>query len=450
MTKIKKKINFGTTEADAAISIIKRIKSVDGKAFIVGGAVRDCLLGHIIKDVDVATNLLLTDLVDLFGESNVNFVGESFGVAIVSHMDEKVEVATFRKDGEYSDGRRPDSVEFSDSAEEDSKRRDLTINALYYDPVEFVIHDFHGGMADIELATINTVGDPVDRFAEDYLRMLRVVRFASALSFNVAANVQAEICKSAYKISQISGERLFMELDKMFRRSPVAALCLLRRLRLLKHVLLEVDDLIGLQQPLNWHPEGDVWDHILVMLTAMSKPASSELVWSVILHDIGKSSTYGVNTKGRICFHGHDEVGAEMVENILRRLKCSSKFIKTVSSVVENHTKMAMLLNAKRSKVRRQLARPTIDLDLALCRLDAIGKGSACNFTNYDRLKEMKEEYVSKPAVPPPLVTGVDAMNIGIVQGPEIGRVLRQIQDLQLEGSISTREEAILHLQMSL
>jgi poly(A) polymerase len=447
MKKVKVNLKFDSSEGKAAVDIVFNIMASHRQAFIVGGAVRDAILGLEPKDVDVATDMHPSELVNVFGVDNVNFVGESFGVAIVSHMGEKVEVATFRKDGVYMDGRRPESVEFSSNMKDDADRRDLTMNALFFCPGNKVVIDFHGGLKDLKNGVVRTVGDPHRRFGEDFLRMLRVVRFASRLKFTVDTDTVEAIKDNAHRINDISGERIFMELDKMFTKSPVIALAMLRRFGLLKHVLPEVEALIGVEQPPHWHPEGDVWNHVIIMLGSMKKPAESSLAWAVLLHDIGKPSTAGINDKGNICFHGHASVSADMAEDILRRMKCSSKFIATVCSVVGNHMKMHQLSKAKRSKVRRQLARPTIDIDLELSRLDSIGKGAASDLSDYNRMLEIQAEFVNEPPVPEPLVNGRDAMSVGIESGPEMGAILREVQDLQLMGQLNSKEEAMEFLR---
>jgi len=443
-------ISFDSPEGRAAVDIATRIRDNGGQAFIVGGAVRDVLLGMNPKDVDVATDLLPRDLEKIFGKGRVNFVGESFGVAIVKHMGEHVEVATFRKDGEYSDGRRPDTVEFSDSPETDSQRRDLTINALFFDPVDNVILDFHGGLEHIDNGIIKTVGEPEDRFSEDFLRMLRVVRFASRLGFTVENRTARAIIKMADRILDISGERIFMELEKMVTRTPVGSIRLLDELGLLKRILPEVYAMKGVEQPPHYHPEGDVFVHTMLMLDEMKKPASQELAFSVLFHDIGKPPTASINKKGFPCFYGHEEKGAEMAMSIFKRLKCSNKLSNAVCSVIENHVRFAGMSKCRLSKIRRQMARQTIDLDLELCRLDAIGKGAACNLTNHGKLMEFRDQFRNEPAVPAPLITGNDLIASGVPRGPEIGALLRKIQDLQLQGDISTAEEALAFAKKSL
>ena len=445
--KINKELKFNSGEGKAAISIVNMIQDLDGQAFIVGGAVRDALLGIEPKDVDIATDQRLESLASIFGKDNVNFVGESFGVAIVSHMGEKVEVATFRKDGEYTDGRRPDTVEFSTSAEDDSNRRDLTINALFFDPVENVLHDFHGGLEDLEDSIIRTVGDPVQRFSEDNLRMLRVVRFASRLGFTVAAATQDAIRSRAGHIVEVSGERVFMELDKMLVKSPAVAMVLMRTLGLLKFVLPEVDALVGVEQSPDYHPEGDAWNHVMLILSHMEEGVSSDLAWAALLHDIGKPSTTGINDKGNICSHGHAKLGADMARVVLGRLKGPKKFTDAVCSVINNHMKMISIASSKRSTIRRTLARPTIELDLELCRLDALGKGTACNLANHEKLMKLQAEFANEPVIPPPLVDGRDAMDVGFPQGPGLGVILREVQELQLMGELVSKEGAMEFLR---
>jgi poly(A) polymerase len=448
------KLEFNTPEGLAAIAVIEAIRAAGGQAFIVGGAVRDVILGMEPKDVDIATDFTPDMVTHALFKNRVKLVGKSFGVALVNMMGHDIEVATFRKDGVYTDGRRPDSVEFSKSAEEDSRRRDLTMNALYFDPITSEVIDFHGGLGDIENGIIRTVGLPEMRFAEDFLRMLRVARFASRFNFSVDKKVVSVIKRMASNVNSISGERIFMEVDKMITRTPVESMELMRRLGLLEHILPEVEDMIGVEQPPHHHPEGCVWTHTLLVLENMDTPAPSELAWSALLHDIGKPPTKGVNSNGNICFHGHAKESTEMAKDILkRRMRCSNDFTNNVCTIIANHTKLAFSCKGesiKIDKIRRHMARETIDLELALCRLDALGKGASCNLDNYRKLMEFREQFQNEPAVPPPLVTGNDIIEAGIPRGPEIGTMLRKIQDMQLQGDIGTREEALSFVKSSM
>jgi len=279
--------------------------------------------------------------------------------------------------------------------------------------------------------------------------MLRVVRFASRLKFTVEEKTKDAIQFMAHKIGSISGERLFMELERMLLKSPATAVSMLRDLDLLQHVLPEVGNLVGVEQPPHYHPEGDAWNHVMLMLShlEMEKNTSSELVFAVLLHDIGKPGTIGTNDKGNICFHGHDELSAEMACAVLGRLKASNKFTDVVCSVIANHMKMISVASSKRSTVRRQLSRPTIELDLELCRMDALGKGDACNLSNHKRLLELQAEFDNEPVMPPPLVNGRDAMSLGFEAGPGLGVVLREVQELQLMGELNSKDDAMEFLR---
>ncbi len=422
----------------AAYDIARRLQAAGYQACTVGGCVRDRFLGSMPKDVDVTTDATPDVLQQIFPHTYA--VGAAFGVVIVREGDLHTDVATFREDGGYQDGRHPDSVTFSD-AEHDAQRRDFTINALFYDPQAEQVIDFVDGLRDLDAGVIRTVGDPDRRFGEDYLRMLRAVRFTARFDFELDPATRAAIIKHAPKITGISPERIFNELTKMLcGPQPQLAFRLLDETGLLEQVLPEISAMKGVTQPPQFHPEGDVFVHTLLLLEMMVHP-TPEIAWSALLHDVGKPPTLAIGPHGRETFPSHNRVGAEMTETILQRLRCSRQFIDCVRETVYNHMTFAEVQKMRPSTLRRLLGRPDFDCELELHRLDCL----SCHryVDNYvfllDRLAALRDE----PPVPEPLVQGRDLIGRGVEPGPVIGEILRELEELQLNGEIITREAAL-------
>lgn len=420
---------------------IRRLHEAGYESFRVGGCVRDRLLGRPAKDVDVTTAAPPAVVTSAFPQTYA--VGAKFGVVVV-HMPGgiDIEVATFRSETGYADGRRPDTIAFS-SAPVDSTRRDFTINALYYDPETETIHDYHDGLADLRRGLIRCIGDPARRFAEDYLRMLRAVRFAAEFRLRMDPETRGAILPLAYRLAEISAERVRDELTRMLTgHNPAGAFRDLMDLGLLRHWLPEVQAMAGIPQPPEYHPEGDVWVHTLLLLHGLRAP-SPELGWAALLHDVGKPPTLeDADTKPR--FPCHAQHGAGMARDILTRLRTSRNLRDAVHDIVRNHMAFADLPRMKRSTVRRLLVRPTFPHELELHRLDC--RASHGKTDNYCLALDRMHEFANEPVLPPPLLTGADVLAHGIPSGPRIGNLLQQARELQLEGRLTTRDKALAWL----
>ncbi|MES2595816.1 MAG: CCA tRNA nucleotidyltransferase [Verrucomicrobiota bacterium] len=430
---------------ETAIQIIQKLRRSGHEALLAGGCVRDHLLGREPKDFDVATSATPEQVEALFPCTQM--VGAHFGVVIVKLHDVHVEVATFRTDGSYKDGRRPESVTFS-TAEEDAQRRDFTINGLFRDPIDDRIIDYVGGLADLEKRVLRAIGEPVRRFDEDKLRLLRAVRFATVLDFDIEPETWKAICEFAPLIQSVSAERIRDELVKIFLHpNRLRGFDLLVNSGLMEQVLPEILVLKGVEQPPQWHPEGDVFIHTRLMLSLLPEHVSLPLVMSVLLHDIAKPATFTVDETGRIRFNGHDKLGAEMSGDIMRRLKFPNDVIEPTQVAVEHHMAFKDVKKMKKSTLKRMMARPTWPDELALHRVDCLGSNGLLD--NYDFMKAKSEEFSQQPLIPKPLLNGRDLIDLGWQPGKHLGDVLTKVQDAQLEGTITTREEAVEWLKTS-
>jgi poly(A) polymerase len=429
---------------DAAKELARRLKAAGHEAFFAGGCVRDRLLDHEPKDYDIATSATPAEVTKLFPGSNE--VGAHFGVVIAKHGGHHVEIATFRTDGSYKDGRRPESVTFS-TPEEDAKRRDFTINGLFENPETGEVIDFVGGLTDLRNGVIRAIGDPKARFEEDGLRLLRAVRFAARLGFEIEPETDAALRDCAPLLDRISPERIRDEFSRILttprRRKGVEHLV---DTDLLRHFLPEFLETIGCDQPPEWHPEGDVYTHTLIMLEMLEPDAPLELCLAVLLHDIAKPPTRTIDSdSGRIRFNGHDAMGAGMAETILRRLKYPNQVIASVVSMVARHMQFMNVQRMRTAKLKRFMAEPTFPMEMELHRVDC---GSSNGFTdNYEFLQAKEAEFAAEPLIPAPLVTGRDLIQLGLKPGPRFKEVLELIQTEQLEGRLSEREEALGYLR---
>ena len=424
---------------DIALNILRTLHAAGYEAWLVGGCVRDELRGVAPKDFDIATNALPEQVESLFPKTIG--VGKSFGVMLVLENDQQFEVATFRAESGYTDGRRPDTVTFGD-AEADALRRDFTINGLFLNPITEELRDWVGGEADLKARVLRTIGDPAERFGEDHLRLLRAVRFAAQLDFQIEPATFAAVQQHAEKINRVSAERIRDELLKLFRPPHAArGLDLLRDSGLLAHVLPEMMLTIGCEQSPEYHPEGDVYKHIRLMLDSMAEDAPAELPWTILLHDIAKPATAAVGEDGRIHNYGHDKLGAEMSEVILERLKFPRKQIDAIVFTVLKHMNLAAAPKMRKAKLRRMLLRPTFDLELEQHRIDCLGSHAKLDI--YDFLCTEQAALAEQPALIEPLVSGRDLIDLGIKPGPPMGELLNAIRDLQLAEEFSTREEAL-------
>lgn len=427
----------------AALDVIQTLRRAGHQALLAGGCVRDFLLGKEPKDYDVATSATPDQVVQLFPGALT--VGAHFGVVVVRKDHEQIEVATFRTDGSYHDGRRPESVTFA-SAQEDAQRRDFTVNGLFRDPVEDRIIDYVGGEADLRARVLRAIGDAERRFEEDRLRLLRAVRFATVLGFEIEAGTWEAVCRHAEAIRTVSAERIRDELVKIFLHpNRLRGFDLLVESGLMREVLPEILALQGVEQPPNWHPEGDVFVHTRLMLSLLPGKVSLPLVLSVLLHDIAKPATFTVDETGRIRFNGHDKLGAEMAGDILRRLKFPNDVIEPTVVAVEHHMVFKDVKKMRNSTLKRMMARPTWDDELALHRVDCLGSNGLLD--NYEFMKAKREEFSQAPLIPERLLTGADLIALGWQPGKALGAVLLEVQNAQLEGVITTREEALAWVQ---
>lgn len=432
-----------TTAREAAEALAARLHAAGHTALFAGGCVRDRLLDRIPKDYDIATSATPQEVIRLFPGSNE--VGAHFGVVIAKHSGHHVEIATFRTDGSYKDGRRPESVTFS-SPEEDAMRRDFTINGMFEDPVSGEIIDFVGGLSDLRAGVIRAIGDPVARFEEDGLRLLRAVRFATRLGFTIDRTTMAALTDRAELLDRISPERVRDEFSHILttarRRDGIE---LLVKTGLLGRFLPEFLETLGCDQPPEWHPEGDVYTHTLIMLDMLGPEAPLALCLAVLLHDIAKPPTRSVDDNGRIRFNGHDALGAEMAEAILRRLRYPNDVIDAVVPMVARHMQFMHVQQMRTAKLKRFMSAPTFRLEMELHRVDC---GSSNGFTdNYDFIRQKESEFAAEPLIPPPLVTGRDLIDLGMKPGPRFKELLEAVQTEQLEGRILDRGPALEYLR---
>ena len=423
----------------AAKEVALRLRAAGYHALFAGGCVRDTLLGRHPKDYDVATDALPEQVMDLFPGALT--VGAHFGVVIVKRDGHQVEVATFRKDGEYVDGRHPESVVFS-SPEEDAKRRDFTVNGLFADPESGAVIDYVEGQEDIEKRVIRAIGDPAARFGEDQLRLMRAIRFSTVLGFEIQSTTWAALKLLAPNISRVSEERVRDEFIKILAHpNRVRGFDLLVESGLMQVILPEIVDLMGCTQPPQFHPEGDVFVHTRLMLSFLPADCSLPLVLSVLLHDIAKPATRTIDPDGRIRFNGHDRLGAEMAEVILRRMKFPNDVIEPTVEAVANHMIFKDVKKMRVAKLKRFMARNGFDDELELHRVDCLGCHGLLD--NHEFVRAKQEEFANAPLIPERLITGADLIELGWKPGPALGAKLIDVQTLQLEGKITTREEAL-------
>src|SRR6266705_5874915 len=422
-----------------AREVAPRLRERGHIAYFAGGCVRDMVRGLVPKDYDIATDARPEAVQTLFPRTFA--VGAHFGVIIVLENGFQFEVATFRSDEAYIDGRRPSAVHFS-SPEEDAKRRDFTINGMFYDPVAEKVIDFVGGRADIDAKLVRAIGDPAQRFAEDRLRMLRAVRFATVLDYQIDQNTWDALVANAPSINQISTERIHEELVRIFL-SPnrTRGWDLLDSSGLMRAILPEIDAMKGCAQPEQFHPEGDVFEHTRLMLQFLPGKVSVPLVFAVLLHDVAKPRTATVDNTGRIRFNAHDRIGAEMTEEIMRRLRFSGAEIDATVEMVRQHMVFKDVPKMRVAKLKRFIARPTFDDELELHRVDC--EGSHRMLDNYEFLLRKRDEFANEPIIPPPLVRGDDLIALGLKSGPKFGEIREAVETRQLEGTLRTRDEAL-------
>ena len=446
-----------------ASSIVRTLRDRGHQAYLVGGCVRDLLLGHHPADYDVATDATPDEVMRIFPETYA--VGAQFGVVLVPapkehlshrHSEEQshekaafsghshrfcVEVATFRCDIGYSDGRHPDQVRFSGSPEEDVKRRDFTINGLLLDPLNDQVLDFVGGRKDLAAGIIRAIGEPLMRFSEDRLRMLRAVRFAARFNYKIDSVTFQAIQCLAREIAQVSRERVRDELTRMLTEGHARlAFELLDQVGLLHEVLPEIEAMKGVEQPPEFHPEGDVFTHTLMLLENLPHPCPATLAWGALLHDVGKPPTFR-RASDRIRFDEHAEVGTKMSEAICRRLRFSAHDSDQIQALVENHMRFQHVRQMKDSTFKRFIRMPGFDQHLELHRLDC--ESSHRNLGLYNFTREKITRLPPQAVHPAPLVTGEDLIAAGYSPGPQFKQILTAVEDAQLEGRVTSREQAM-------
>jgi len=425
--------------ASTAREIVQRLQTAGFRAFWVGGCVRDFLLGREPQDYDIATSARPAEMERLFPRTIP--VGRQFGVLVVVEQGTQFQLATFRAEADYRDGRRPETVVFAD-AEADALRRDFTVNGLFYDPLTEALHDWVGGRADLTARFIRTIGQPEERFAEDHLRLLRAVRFAAQLDFAIEPATFAAIHQLAPKITAVSAERIRDELIKLFTPPHAArGLVLLRDSGLLEHVLPELAATVTCAQSPDYHPEGTVFEHLRLMLAQLPVPCPESLPWAVLLHDIAKPVTASTDpVTGSIHFYGHEKIGAEMARVILQRLRFPGKQIDEIAACVLHHMQFKDVLQMRQATRRRLILRETFPLELALHRLDCLG--SHGSLEHYDFMQAQAADLAKQPALHPPLLNGHDLIALGVPPGIELGRLLHELRDHQLQGDLTTADEA--------
>ncbi len=416
---------------------IAKLKAAGHRAYLVGGCVRDLLLGIKPKDFDIATDARPDRIMDLF--PNSGRVGAHFGVVLVRDVFAQVEVATFRSDQEYEDGRRPTSVHFESDPRQDVLRRDFTINGLLMDPETCEVLDYVGGRADIGGRIIRAIGDPDARFQEDHLRLLRAIRFAARLGFEIEPETFAAIRRHHALILRVSAERIRDELVRILTEGGARrGFELLDESGLLSDILPEIAAMKGVEQPPQYHPEGDVWVHTLMLLEQLDHPTPA-LALGALLHDVGKPPTFRV--ADRIRFDGHVEAGVELARGILNRLRFSRDTSEQVEALVANHMKFKDVPKMKDSTLKRFLRMPDFDEHLELHRLDVLSSNR--NLESYEFVKQKLAEFPDEHLKPPRLLTGADLMAEGYQPGPQFSKILSAVEDAQLEGRIHTTGEAL-------
>jgi poly(A) polymerase len=442
---------------DFATLITQTLRQQGFQAYLVGGCVRDLLLLREPADYDVATSATPAQVMEFFPETYA--VGAQFGVVLVPLPQQQrneeelrkkegvpsqarvIEVATFRSDLGYSDGRRPDEVRFSVDPREDVARRDFTINGMMLDPVTGEVLDYVGGRKDLEAGIVRTIGDPEQRFAEDKLRMLRAVRFAARFEYEIEAATFSAMQDHAPEIQRVSRERVRDELTRMLTEGHARrAFLLLDQSGLLKEVLPEISAMKGVEQPVEFHPEGDVLVHTLLLLDHLPHPCPPTLAWGALLHDVGKPATFR-RAPDRIRFDGHVDVGAKIAEEICQRLRFSNQDVTQVVALVENHMRFSHVTRMKESTLKRFLRLPEFDQHLALNRADSLA--SHRNLSTYELIRAKLAQIPVEQIRPTLLVTGDDLISAGYMPGPGFREILESVEDAQLEGRLASRDAAL-------
>jgi poly(A) polymerase len=445
---VKKEMNLSSDKAIEATRIARTLREHGHSAYLVGGCVRDLLLNREPADYDVATSATPDEVIRIFPQTYA--VGAQFGVVLVPVLRDTadgeranyaIEVATYRSDGAYSDGRHPDEVQFSNDARLDVQRRDFTINGLLLDPDTAEVLDYVGGRDDLQRCIVRTIGEAHQRFAEDKLRMLRAVRFAARFGYTIHEQTFAAIRELTPQIHQVSRERVRDEILKMLTEGHARrAFELLDQTTLLQQVLPEVKKMQGVQQPPQYHPEGDVWVHTLMLLDGLPAGCSKTLALGALLHDVGKPPTFRV-APDRIRFDGHAEIGTKMAAEICRRFRLSNDDTDQVLSLVANHMRFGQVAQMKDSTLKRFFRLPGFEQHLELHRLDCMS--SHRDLSLYDFAREKFHALPAEQIRPAPLITGEDLIAAGYQPGPQFKELLTAVEDAQLDEKITSKEEAM-------
>jgi poly(A) polymerase len=429
-----------------ALTIIRVLRAYGHEALLAGGCVRDRLLGREPKDYDIATSARPEQVKDAFEKTEA--VGEAFGVMLVIQGGAAYEVATFRSDGEYRDGRHPDSVTFS-SPQEDALRRDFTVNAMFLDPDTQEVMDFAGGQADLEKKLIRAVGDPSRRFEEDKLRVLRALRFSVQLGFEIEKETWEAAKAYAPQIVMVAWERIQVELTKILcSPSPRRGIELLDAAGLLEPLLPELLPMKGCTQPEPFHPEGDVWIHTLLLMDQLREP-SPALAWAGLLHDVGKPKTRTHEEGDRIRFNGHESAGAEMALEVCKRLKMSGEATDAIVTLVADHLRLSPIKDMKLATLKRLLRRPDFPDLLELHRADCLASHAGMELYEFakEKLAEFESAQEAQSMRPQALLDGADLIAMGYRPGPVFKEILNAVEDEQLEGRILDREKALEYVK---
>ncbi len=423
-----------------AVSILSKLKDNGFETYFVGGFVRDKLLGNnSCKDIDIVTSATPNEIIDIFPHTYK--IGIAFGIVNVIENGLPFEVATFREEDNYKDGRHPEQIKYTKCPQLDALRRDFTINAIYYDPINDKIYDYTEGLNDIKRGILRTIGIPEQRFKEDYLRILRAIRFSNRFGFKLDSKITETIPALAPNLRYLSWERIRDEINKiLIGNNPDKAFLSMYKLGILDIILPEISAMLGVQQPKEYHPEGDVFTHTMLMLKNMTWK-SLELAWAILLHDVAKPPTFAFNEKGKECFYCHDAVGEKISIKIMERFKHPNKLVERVSFAVKNHMRFANVVEMKKAKCERLIAADTFPLELELHRLDCISSNGFNKSYLY-----ILDTVIAKKGIrelPYPLLSGKELIELGLKPGKNFGLILNELQEKQLEGILKEKQDAI-------
>ncbi len=426
-----------------ALAILQRLREKGFAAYFAGGCVRDRILGVAPKDYDIATDARPQVVQGLFDETVA--IGAAFGVIMVVIDGDPFEVTTFRADAPYLDGRRPSAVRFG-TIEEDAIRRDFTIGGMYFDPVDGKLIDLVGGMRDLRAGIIRAIGNPYDRFAEDHLRILRAARFAARLDFTIDAATWTAMKRAASMIKVIAAERIGEEMVMLMTEGGAArGMEIMRECGLLEALIPEVLEMVGCSQPENFHPEGDVYRHTRLAVSMLAPGCSETVAFGILLHDIAKPRCRAVAPDGKVTFYGHTDQGADMAIDIMARLRRSRFVQERVAYLVRNHLRLCMAPRMRTATLKRMLAEEGFDELMQVAFLDAFASSSYLGFWHFCR--HAMSTLTATEIRPPRLIGGNDLILLGLEPGPTFKTILKEIEDLQLDGALQSREQALEYVK---